>query len=74
MDGEDNSSIRIFRNARLQKKANLRNRKPKLGDLSEGLGSISAVVKEGTMQGLLVENIPKTGAYSAREENLKREV
>ncbi|KAL5697270.1 histone acetyltransferase [Ranunculus cassubicifolius] len=72
--GEGNSSIRVFRNARLQKKANLRSRKAK-GEIGgdEMVGCISAVVKEGGMQGLLVENIPKTGAYSAREENLKRE-
>ncbi|KAF5191703.1 Histone acetyltransferase gcn5 [Thalictrum thalictroides] len=86
VDGEDNSSIRVFRNVRLQKKATLRGRKVKgnnsssirigkgeSGNGSDLLPSISAVVREGTMQGLLVENIPKPGAYTAREENLKRE-
>ncbi|KAF9618646.1 hypothetical protein IFM89_002341 [Coptis chinensis] len=72
-----------------KKKGNWRSRKKALMSLennnnnnNSGVGSVSGAAKEdddneddedGGMRSLLVENIPKTGAYSAREENLKRE-
>ncbi|XP_077248044.1 histone acetyltransferase of the GNAT family 1 [Tasmannia lanceolata] len=38
-----------------------------------GVSSIGIMVKEDTMKGIFTENIQTSGAYSAREESLKRE-
>lgn len=42
------------------------------GDPAPASGVV--VVKEDTVKSIFTENIQTSGAYSAREENLKREV
>ncbi|KAF6148365.1 hypothetical protein GIB67_025584 [Kingdonia uniflora] len=93
VDGEeeDNDSMRVFTNARLEKNVNSRNARMKLENSSVKVDPLSEVkeerlatapappfpgiiVKEDAAKGIFTENMQTSGAYSAREESLKREV
>ncbi|KAL1825977.1 hypothetical protein ACET3Z_012755 [Daucus carota] len=67
------AAIRTFTSSRLEKPGNAKNKTENLAKVEAKESGAGLVVKEDSVKSIFTENIQTSGAYSAREENLKRE-